>query len=93
MSAPRSRRIDSNDPYPTGVSYQDVFDYEREMREKVEDELKTRIEQIEDRLFIIEQCPDFTDQYPELKAAYEKFKEEEAKMETFEALKNSGDNK
>lgn len=90
MSAPRSRRIDSSDPYPTGVTYQDVFDYEREIREKAEDELKTRIERIEDRLFIIEQCPDFTDKYPKLKEAYETFKEEEAKMETFEALKNSG---
>ena len=92
MSAPRSRSHKTMDElYPQGTSYTDVFRGEREQREKAEGELRERIERIEDRLFIVESVPDFTDQYPELEKAFNRYKEEEEKMLTFEALKKDND--
>lgn len=78
--------------WPTGITYEDVFDYERSLREKVEEELARRIRALEDRLLIVEQYDSFEEQYPGLKEAYDKFREEEAKMQTFETLKkDNGD--
>jgi hypothetical protein len=80
--------------WPTGITYEDVFDYERGLRESAEADIIDRIQRIEDRLFIVEQCPSFAEDYPELIKAYENFKNEESKMLTFEALKgNHGNNK
>lgn len=73
--------------WPAGVKVQDVIDWESEIRQKAEADLERRIKQLEDRMCIVESCENFQEAYPELKAAYDKFREEEAKMLTFEALK------
>jgi len=76
--------------YPHGTSWSDVIDKEREIREEAEDKLARRIHALEERFFIAEQNPEWdTITYPELLEAFNKFKEEELKMMTFEALKNS----
>lgn len=98
-SRSRSVRSDDNRPqphptsrWPTGTSYEDVFDYERALREEEEAKLADRIRQIEDRLLIVNDVEKFEEQYPDLKEAYDKFREEEAKMMTFEALKKDDGN-
>lgn len=76
--------------YPTGTSYTVVIENERKLREDVEDRLDRRLHAVEERLFIAEMNPDWdTVTYPELMEAFNKFKEEELKMMTFEALRNS----
>ena len=69
-----------------------MFDYERALREEAEADLEDRIRKIEDRLLIVSDVEEFNEQYPDLKEAYDKFREEEAKMQTFETLKkDNGD--
>lgn len=76
--------------YPMGTPYAEVFENERRLRDEAEAKLNTRITVIEERLFIAEMDPEWdTITYPELMKAFRKFKEEELKMMTFEALKNS----
>ena len=90
---PRSKKTKAPaSRWPTGTSYEDVFDYERELREEAERKLSERIRKIEDRLALIEDVEKFEEDYPTLREAYDKFREEEQKMLTFETLKKSGDN-
>ncbi len=82
--------ISANPLYPTGTSFTDCIKGERELREEAEAGLRSRIAIIEDRLFIIDAGNVQLDiAYPDLVKAYKKFKKEESKMKTFEALKNS----
>ncbi len=92
MSVSRSRNLKKDsmdDLYPTGTSYTEVLKGERLIRMEAEAKLDCRIAILEDQMMIVESYDNFPNQYPKLKAAYEKFREEEAKMKTFEALKNS----
>lgn len=76
--------------YEYGTPYTEVFDNERKLREEAEDKFDRRLHALEERLFIAEMNPEWdTISYPELMEAFHKFKEEELKMMTFEALKNS----
>lgn len=75
--------------YPHGTSFTEVVDKERKLREEAEEKVDRRLCRIEERLFIMEKCPNFQSSYPKLIKAFNKFKEEELKMKTFEALKNS----
>ena len=80
----------SSNMYPHGTSYEDVFHSERKLREDAESVLEARLAIIEERLRIIDAGSVQLDiAYPHLVKAYNKFKEEESKMKTFEALKNS----
>lgn len=74
--------------WPTGTSYEDVFDYERRLREEAEDKLDRRICALEERMFIAERT-NLPETYPELVEAYNEFKNEESKMLVFEALKKT----
>ena len=75
-----------------GRQMSSVIEELRDERLAAEAELAARITVIEERLRIVNDYNDFDGQYPELVEAYKKFKHEEEKMLTFEALKNSGDN-
>ena len=79
----------ANPLYPQGTSFTIIIEEERRLRAESEAKLDCRIAILEDRLEIVESCDDFPNKYPRLKAAYQKFREEEAKMKTFEVLKNS----
>lgn len=75
--------------YAKGTPYTEVFDNERKLREEAESKLDRRIHALEERFFIAEMNPDWiTINYPELMEAFAKFKEEELKMMTFEAIKH-----
>jgi len=74
---------------PTGTSLKTAINEERELREEAEATINMRLSVIEERLFIAEQNPEWdTVSYPELMEAFNKFKNEELKMLTFEALKH-----
>lgn len=78
-----------DDLYPAGTSYTEVIVAERKLREEAEATINMRLAVIEERLFIAERNPNWdTVSYPELMEAFNKFKEEELKMLTFEALKH-----
>jgi len=78
----------SSQRYNQGDSMATVIDGERKDREEAEAILDRRIHALEERLFIVEMNPEWdTISYPELMEAFHKFKEEELKMMTFEAIK------
>ena len=77
-----------DDLYQQGTSYTEVIKNERKLREVAEEQLNRRLLAIEDRLCIVDRTV-LSDEYPDLVEAYERFREEEAKVGTFEALKDS----
>ena len=78
------------DLYPHGTSYTVVIEEERRLREEAEHKINGRLREVEERLCIVDAgSVALSVDYPDLVKAYKKFKKEESKMKTFEALKNS----
>jgi hypothetical protein len=81
--------IQKSNLYPQGTSMTTVIEEERKLREEAEAILDRRIHALEERFFIAQMNPEWdTVSYPQVMEAFHKFKEEELKMMTFEAIKH-----
>lgn len=74
--------------YPRGTSYDFIIHEERELREAAERNLNSRLIAIEERMFITYPDNNMLEQFPKLRAAYNRYKDEESKMLTFVALRD-----